>query len=167
MSETKSAGSEASTVRLGTVQETYRTRQSDADGSRRWWLIDAEGQTLGRLATQVATLLRGKHKAIFTPHLDVGDYVVVVNCEKIQVSGKRLEEKQYYRHSGYPGGLHRRSLGEMMERRPERVIELAVKGMLPSNALGRRMLRKLRVYSGPAHPHAAQQPTVYELEQKG
>lgn len=156
-----------SATNLSEAQKTYRTRQSDADNSRRWWLIDAEGQTLGRLATQVATLLRGKHKAIFTPHLDVGDYVVIINSEKIVVSGRRLEQKQYYRHSGYPGGLHSRTLSELMERRPERVIELAVKGMLPSNALGRRMLRKLRVYVGPVHPHAAQQPAVYELEQKG
>lgn len=152
---------------LSEAQKTYRTRQSDAEATRRWWLIDAEGQTLGRLATQVATLLRGKHKAIFTPHLDVGDYVVIINSEKIVVSGRRLEQKQYYRHSGYPGGLRSRTLNELMERRPERVIELAVKGMLPSNALGRRMLRKLRVYVGPAHPHGAQQPAVYELEQKG
>ena len=152
---------------LSEAQKTYRTKQSDAEASRRWWLIDAEGQTLGRLATQVATLLRGKHKAIFTPHLDVGDYVVIINSEKIVVSGRRLEQKQYYRHSGYPGGLRSRTLGELMERRPERVIELAVRGMLPSNALGRRMLRKLRVYVGPVHPHAAQQPAIYELEQKG
>lgn len=152
---------------MSASQKTYRTRPVDIEATRRWWLIDAEGQTLGRLATQVATLLRGKHKPIFTPHLDTGDYVVIVNCEKITVSGNRQEQKRYYRHSGYPGGLHSRSLREMMARRPERVIELAVRGMLPSNALGRRMLRKLRVYTGPAHPHAAQGPAVYKLEQKG
>ncbi len=149
------------------AQRTYRTRPADIEASRRWWLVDAEGQKLGRLATQVATLLRGKHKPIFTPQLDTGDYVIVINCEKIMVSGARLDQKQYHRHSGYPGGLRSRSLRELLAERPERVIELALRGMLPSNALGRRMLRKLRVYAGPAHPHAAQQPTVYELLEKG
>ena len=152
---------------MSAAQKTFRTRPVDIEASRRWWLVDAEGQTLGRLATQIATLLRGKHKPIFTPQLDTGDYVIVINCEKIVVSGNRLEEKQYHRHSGYPGGLRSRSLREMMERRPQRVMELAVRGMLPSNALGRQMLRKLRIYVGPAHPHAAQQPAVYKLEQKG
>lgn len=152
---------------MNEAQKTFRTRPADIAASRRWWLVDADGQTLGRLATQIATLLRGKHKPIFTPQLDTGDYVIVVNCEKIVVSGNRMEEKRYYRHSGYPGGLRSRTLREMLERRPQRVIELAVRGMLPSNALGRRMLRKLRVYAGPAHPHLAQQPTVYDLEGKG
>jgi large subunit ribosomal protein L13 len=131
---------------------------------RHWLVVDATGQTLGRLATQIADALRGKRKPEYTPHVDVGDFVIVVNAEKISVSGNKREEKRYYRHSGYPGGLRSRSLGEMLARRPEEVIRLAVKGMLPRTRLGRAQLRKLKVYAGPDHPHAAQQPEPMEVE---
>jgi large subunit ribosomal protein L13 len=131
---------------------------------RNWLVVDATGRTLGRLATQVADALRGKRKPAYTPHVDTGDFVIVVNAEKISVSGKKLEEKRYYRHSGYPGGLRSRSLGEMLERRPEEVIRHAVKGMLPRTRLGRAQLRKLKVYAGPDHPHAAQKPEPMEVE---
>ena len=131
---------------------------------RNWLVVDATGQTLGRLATQIADALRGKRKPEYTPHVDVGDFVIVVNAEKISVSGNKREEKRYYRHSGYPGGLRSRSLGEMLARRPEEVIRLAVKGMLPRTRLGRAQLRKLKVYAGPDHPHAAQQPEPMEVE---
>jgi len=130
---------------------------------RDWVLVDATGQTLGRLATQIATALRGKHKPEYTPHCDVGDFVIVINAEQIAVTGKKREEKLYHRHSGYPGGLRSRTLGEMLERRPEEVIRIAVKGMLPRNRLARQQLRKLKVYAGPDHPHAAQQPKPMEI----
>ena len=128
------------------------------DRERNWLLVDAEGQTLGRLATQIADALRGKRKPTYTPHIDVGDFVVVVNAEKIAVTGDKLREKMYYRHSGYPGGLKQRTLREQLDRRPTEVIRKAVKGMLPRNRLGRAQLRKLRVYAGPKHPHEAQSP---------
>jgi large subunit ribosomal protein L13 len=134
-----------------------------ATRERNWIFVDASGQTLGRLATQIADVLRGKRKPEFTPHCDVGDFVIVVNAEKVAVTGKKREEKRYYRHSGYPGGLRSRTLGEMLERRPEEVLRRAVKGMLPRTRLGRAQLRKLRVYAGPDHPHAAQQPEPMEL----
>src|SRR5918998_1336225 len=127
-----------------------------ADRERNWLLVDADGQNLGRLSTRFADLLRGKGKPTYTPHCDVGDFVVVVNAEKISVTGKKREEKRYYRHSGYPGGLRSRTLNEMLDRRPEEVIRLAVKGMLPRNRLARAQLRKLKVYAGPDHPHQAQ-----------
>ncbi|HMQ50672.1 MAG TPA: 50S ribosomal protein L13 [Anaerolineae bacterium] len=123
-----------------------------------WYVIDARGQTLGRLATQVATILRGKHKPIFTPHVDCGDYVVVVNADKVHVTGQKMTQKMYYRHSGYPGGLKEISLRDQLQKFPERVIEAAVRGMLPRNRLGRQMFKKLKVYAGPNHPHQAQQP---------
>ncbi len=129
-----------------------------------WWVVDAQGQTLGRLATRIATILRGKHKPIYTPHVDTGDFIIVVNAEKIKVTGDKLDAKIYYRHSGYPGGLRERTLREQLQKFPERPIHAAVKGMLPKNTLGRNMLRKLKVYAGPEHPHAAQQPKVLELE---
>ena len=131
---------------------------------RNWLVVDATGQTLGRLATQIADVLRGKRKPTYTPHVDVGDFVIVVNAERISVTGNKLQEKRYYRHSGYPGGLRSRSLGEMLDRRPEEVIRHAVKGMLPRTRLGRAQLRKLKVYAGPEHPHAAQQPEPMEVE---
>jgi large subunit ribosomal protein L13 len=134
-----------------------------ATRERNWVVIDAEGQTLGRLATEIANTLRGKRKPEYTPHCDVGDFVVVVNAEKISVTGKKLEEKRYYRHSGYPGGLRSRTLAEMLDRRPEEVIRKAVKGMLPRNRLARAQLRKLKVYAGPEHPHAAQKPEPMEV----
>ena len=134
------------------------------DRERNWLLVDAEGQTLGRLATQIADALRGKRKPVYTPHVDTGDFVIVVNAEKISVTGQKLQEKKYYRHSGYPGGLKSRTLNDMLERRPEEVIRLAVKGMLPKNRLARKQLTKLKVYAGPEHPHTAQQPKPLELE---
>ena len=126
-------------------------------------LVDASGKTLGRLATQLADVLRGKRKPQYTPHVDVGDFVVVVNAEKIAVTGNKRADKRYYRHSGYPGGLRSRTLEEMLQRRPEEVIRKAVKGMLPRNRLARQQLRKLKVYAGPDHPHAAQQPKPMEI----
>ena len=131
---------------------------------RNWLVVDAEGKTLGRLATQIADALRGKRKPEYTPHIDVGDFVIVVNAEKVAVTGNKREHKLYRRHSGYPGGLRSRTLGQMLERRPEEVVRLAVKGMLPRNRLGRAQLRKLKVYAGPDHPHEAQKPEPMEIE---
>ncbi len=131
---------------------------------RNWLVVDASGQTLGRLSTQIADALRGKRKPEYTPHVDTGDFVIVVNAEKIAVTGKKREEKLYYRHSGYPGGLRSRTLGEMLERRPEEVIRLAVRGMLPRTRLGRAQLRKLKIYAGPDHPHEAQKPAPMEVQ---
>lgn len=132
------------------------------DVEKQWWLIDAEGQTLGRLASEVAQLLRGKHQPAFTPHLDLGDYVVVVNAEKVGVTGNKLDQKMYYRHSGYPGGLREENLATVLKRTPERALRDAVKGMLPRNRLGRQLLDKLKVYAGPNHPHGAQAPKPLE-----
>ncbi|HYY33287.1 MAG TPA: 50S ribosomal protein L13 [Gaiellaceae bacterium] len=137
--------------------KTYSAKPKELE--QRWYIVDAEGQTLGRLATRVADTLRGKQKAQFTPHIDTGDFVVVVNAEKIAVTGKKREDKIYYRHSGYPGGLRERTLGEELERRPTEVLRKAVKGMLPRNRLARRQLTKLKIYAGPDHPHEAQNPT--------
>jgi large subunit ribosomal protein L13 len=133
---------------------TYSTKVSDIE--RKWWVIDASGKTLGRLATEAAVLLKGKHKPMYTPHLDVGDYVVVVNADKIEVTGKKLTQKIYYHHSNYPGGLKSISLEKMLETHPTRAIEHAVKGMLPHNRLGAAMFKKLKVYAGAEHPHKAQ-----------
>ena len=141
-----------------TYVATPETRQRD------WYVVDAEGKTLGRLATRIADALRGKRKPEYTPHIDTGDFVVVVNAEKIVVTGKKLQDKRYYRHSGYPGGLRSRTLAEMLDRQPEEVIRKAVKGMLPRNRLARAQLTKLKVYAGPDHPHAAQQPKPLEIE---
>ena len=137
---------------------------TSADRQRDWFVVDAAGQTLGRLATQIADTLRGKRKPTYTPHVDTGDFVVVVNAEKISVTGNKRQAKRYYRHSGYPGGLKSRSLEEMLDRRPEEVIRIAVKGMLPRNRLARKQLTKLKVYAGPEHPHAAQQPKPMEIQ---
>jgi large subunit ribosomal protein L13 len=142
--------------------KTYQATPSDRE--RNWLLVDAEGKILGRLATQLADLLRGKRKPTYTPHIDVGDFVIVVNAEKIAVTGDKLASKRYWRHSGYPGGIRSRTLGEQLERRPEEVIRRAVRGMLPRNRLARRQLAKLKVYAGPEHPHAAQQPEALEIE---
>ena len=128
-----------------------------------WLLVDAEGQTLGRMASGIANRLRGKHKAEFTPHVDTGDYVVVINADKIHVTGNKVRDKMYYRHSGYPGGLKEASLGEMMQKSPEDVVRLAVKGMMPKNRLSRAMLSKLKIYTGGEHPHSAQQPRKGEV----
>jgi large subunit ribosomal protein L13 len=134
--------------------KTYSPKASEI--VRRWHVIDASGQTLGRLATEIAQLLKGKHKPYYVPYMDVGDFVVVVNAEKVRVTGDKLEQKRYYRHSGYPGGIRSVSLGTQLQAHPIRVIEHAVRGMLPHNALGRAMYRKLKVYAGPTHPHGAQ-----------
>lgn len=141
--------------------KTFIAKPAEVEHS--WYIVDAEGQTLGRLASQIAAVLRGKHKPIFTPHVDCGDYVIVINAEKIHVTGQRLQQKKYYRHSGYPGGLSEISLADQLERFPTRPVELAVKGMLPKNKLGRKMFKKLKVYAGPDHEHAAQQPVPMEL----
>lgn len=141
--------------------KTFVTKAADIE--REWWIVDAKGKTLGRLATQIATILRGKNKPTFAPNIDVGDYVIVINAAEIVVTGNRLDDKKYYRHSGYNGGLTAVTLRDQLQRRPERVIQAAVKGMLPKNALGRDMFSKLKVYAGSTHPHAAQQPKVLEL----
>mgnify|MGYP001025337235 CR=1 FL=1 len=141
--------------------KTYVTKPAEVE--RSWFVIDAEGQTLGRLATQVATLLRGKHKPPYSPSVDCGDFVIVVNAGKIVVTGRRLDQKKYYRHSQYPGGLREITLREQLEKYPTRPIMSAVKGMLPKNSLGRQMLKKFKVYAGSEHPHEAQQPQPYEL----
>ena len=142
--------------------KTYSAKPGEI--AREWYVVDAEGKTLGRLATQIADALRGKRKPTYTPHVDVGDFVIVVNAERIEVTGNKRNDKRYYRHSGYPGGLKSRTLQEMLDRRPEEVIRRAVKGMLPRNRLGRKQLTKLKVYAGPDHPHAAQQPKPMEIE---
>lgn len=142
---------------------TYSPKGNDI--TRQWHVIDASDVVLGRLASQAAVLLRGKHKPIFAPHVDTGDFVIVINADKVALSGNKLEQKRAYRHSGYPGGLRSRSYGELMEKHPERVVEKAIRGMLPKNSLGRKTLRKLKVYAGPEHPHQAQQPVPFEIKQ--
>lgn len=142
--------------------KTYVPKAAEIE--RQWFIVDAEGQTLGRIATQIAAILRGKHKPMYTPNLDTGDYVVVINASKVQVTGAKNEQKQYYRHSGYPGGIRNTAFRDMLDKHPERVIEKAVKGMLPHTNLGADQLKKLRVYPGTAHPHAAQQPTVLNVQ---
>jgi len=136
--------------------KTYVPKESEIE--RKWYIVDAENAILGRLSSEVATILRGKHKPQFTPHLDAGDYVIVINAEKVRVTGAKDTQKMYYRHSRYPGGLRSMNFKQLIERHPERAIEYAVRGMMPKNALGRRMMRKLRIYTGPDHPHKAQQP---------
>ena len=143
------------------MRTTYMA--NDANVERKWLVVDAEGQTLGRLASEVATILRGKHKPTFTPHVDTGDYVIIVNADKIELTGNKLNDKMYYRHSGHPGGLKGRTAGEMREKFPERMLELTIKGMLPKGPLGRKMAKKLHVYRGAEHNHHAQKPEVYEL----
>ncbi len=143
------------------MRTTYMAKPGEV--KRKWYVVDAAGQTLGRLASEVAALLRGKHKPTYTPHVDTGDHVIVINAEKIRLSGNKLSDKKYYRHSGYPGGLKVTTAGEMLEKNPERMIELAVKGMLPKNRLGRKQGKKLYVYRGSEHKHQAQKPEVYEL----
>lgn len=143
--------------------KTYSPKPGEI--ARQWYVVDAEGQTLGRLATQIADTLRGKRKPQFAPHVDTGDFVVVVNADKIQVTGKKLDQKMYYRHSGYPGGLRTRTLRDQLDRHPTEVIRTAVRGMLPKNRLSRRQLTKLKVYAGPEHPHESQNPKPLNLEQ--
>ena len=129
----------------------------------RWWVVDAEGQTLGRLASRVAQILRGKHRPDYAPHLDMGDHVVVINAAKVRFTGAKAEQKIYYRHSGFPGGLREETLGRLLARRPERVLRLAVRGMLPRHRLGRKLLKKLKVYAGPDHPHYGQSPQLIDV----
>ena len=142
--------------------KTYATRASDIE--REWWVVDAEGQTLGRLATRIAQVLRGKHKPIFSPHMDVGDFVIVVNADKVQVTGRKLDQKMYYRHSGYAAGFKSVVLRKQLRDHPTRVLEAAVRGMLPRNRLGRAMFKKLKVYKSSDHPHQAQQPKPLSIE---
>ncbi|WP_067174844.1 50S ribosomal protein L13 [Microtetraspora niveoalba] len=142
---------------------TFSPKPNDVE--RQWYVIDATDVVLGRLASHVATLLRGKHKPIFAPHVDTGDFVIIVNADKVALTGNKLEQKKAYRHSGYPGGLRSVSYGELMEKRPDRAVEKAVKGMLPKNALGRKMAKKLKVYAGSEHPHQAQKPVPFQITQ--
>ena len=147
---------------LSLVKTTQSIRPADV--VRSWLLVDAEGKTLGRMASAVAHLLRGKHKPVFTPHVDTGDFVIVVNAAKVELTGRKREQKVYYRHSGYPGGIRAVTAGRLLETHPERVVEGAVRGMLPKGPLGRKILSKLKVYGGPEHPHQAQQPTELEIK---
>src|SRR5437773_9116443 len=143
------------------MTRTYSAKKADI--TRKWYVVDADGKTLGHLAAQVAIVLRGKHKPIFAPHVDTGDHVIVVNAAKVVLTADKAAKKLVYRHSGYPGGLTRRTYADLLERKPEEVIRRAVKGMLPKGPLGRQQLKKLKVYAGPAHPHAAQQPQPLEV----
>jgi len=143
------------------MRTTFMANEGNIE--RKWLLVDAEGQRLGRLASEISAILRGKHKPTYTPHADTGDYVIVINAEKIELTGKKLNDKKYYRHSGYTGGIKARTAAEMLDRQPEQVIEKAVRGMLPKGPLGRKMFKKLHVYAGPEHKNEAQQPEVYEL----
>jgi large subunit ribosomal protein L13 len=140
---------------------TYSATASDAQASCEWYMVDATGMTLGRLATQIATVLKGKHKPIYTPSMDCGDYVIVINADKVRVTGRKLDQKIYYHFSGYPGGLKEVLLRDQMSQHPDRVMQAAVRGMLPHNKLGRQLIKKLKVYAGAEHPHAAQQPKPF------
>jgi large subunit ribosomal protein L13 len=142
-------------------QKTYVVKEADIQ--RKWILVDASGQNLGRLASRIAQVLRGKHKPTYSPHLDGGDYVVVINAEKIAVTGRKLDQKTYYRHTGYPGGIRETNLRGLLARHPTHALKFAVRGMLPKNRLGRKMIKKLKIYAGPEHPHEAQQPEAVEL----
>nr|WP_017554018.1 50S ribosomal protein L13 [Heyndrickxia coagulans] len=143
------------------MRTTYMAKANDVE--RKWYVVDAEGKTLGRLASEVASILRGKHKPVFTPHVDTGDHVIILNASKVELTGKKLEDKIYYRHSQFAGGLKQRTADEMRANYPEKMLELAIKGMLPKGSLGRQMFKKLHVYAGAEHPHEAQKPEVYEL----
>jgi large subunit ribosomal protein L13 len=141
--------------------QTYTPRAAEIE--RRWYIVDANGKTLGRLATQIAHVLRGKHKPAYTPHLDMGDHIVVINADKIRVTGRKAEQKVYYRHTGYPGGIRKTTYEHMLEKHPERILRKAVKGMMPNNVLGRRMFKKLRIYAGDEHRHKAQNPETLDI----
>jgi large subunit ribosomal protein L13 len=143
------------------MARTYSAKEADI--KRKWYIVNAEGKTLGRLATQIAIVLRGKHKPIFTPHVDTGDHVIVVNAEKIHLTGDKVRQKTYYRHSGYPGGLKSETVKDLLARKPSVIVERAIKGMLPKTTLGKQMARKLNIYAGPTHPHQAQQPEALAL----
>jgi large subunit ribosomal protein L13 len=144
------------------MMSTVSAKKENID--RKWFLVDAQNQILGRLSAQVAAILKGKHKTIYTPHVDTGDFVVIINAEKIQLTGKKLENKVYYHHTGYPGGLKAATAEKLLQEKPEEVIYTAVKGMLPKNPLGRAMLKKIKIYAGPMHPHEAQSPEVLEIK---
>jgi large subunit ribosomal protein L13 len=143
------------------VQKTYATTPSDVD--RRWWIVDAKGKTLGRLASRIAPIITGKNKPNYAPYIDTGDFVIIINSDKIHVTGRRMDQKVYYRYSGYQSGLKKMTLREMLKRHPERAVQLAIKGMLPKGALGHQMINKLKVYAGDSHPHEAQKPEILEL----
>ncbi|TCS81515.1 50S ribosomal protein L13 [Tepidibacillus fermentans] len=143
------------------MRTTYMAKPNEVE--RKWYIIDAEGKTLGRLASEAARILRGKHKPQYTPHVDTGDFVIIINADKVVLTGKKLQQKKYYRHSGYPGGLKVTVAADMLKNKPERMVELAVKGMLPHNSLGRKQGMKLKVYAGAEHPHQAQKPEVWEI----
>lgn len=143
---------------MNPVPKSFSAKPAQAQADQKWWVVDAEGKLLGRIASKIATVLRGKNKPTFTPHVDTGDFVIVVNAKKVLLTGRKLEQKQYVRHSGEPGGFRSESYGDLLERKPELPIQKAVKGMLPKNVLGRELLTKLKVYPGPDHPHAAQKP---------
>jgi large subunit ribosomal protein L13 len=143
---------------MNPVPKSFSAKPAQAQADQKWWVIDAEGKPLGRIASKIAMVLRGKNKPTFTPHVDTGDFVIVVNAKKVLLTGRKLEQKQYVRHSGEPGGFRSESYGDLMDRKPELPIQKAVKGMLPKNILGRELLTKLKVYPGPDHPHAAQKP---------
>ncbi|EST51601.1 50S ribosomal protein L13 [Brevibacillus panacihumi W25] len=143
------------------MRTTYMAKPLEVE--RKWYIVDAEGQTLGRLASEVASILRGKLKPEFTPHVDAGDFVIVINADKVKLTGNKLQDKIYYTHSLYPGGLKKTTAGDMLNKKPERMFELAVKGMLPKNSLGRQMFTKLKVYAGTEHPHAAQKPEAWQI----
>jgi len=144
--------------------KTYIAKEQEVEESKRWYIVDAEGKVLGRLASQIAHILRGKHKPIFSPHQDVGDFVIVINAEKVKLTGNKMEQKTYFRHSGYIGGTTFTPVSLMLKKHPERVIEFAVKRMLPKNALGRKVFKKLKVYAGTNHPHQAQKPEVLDIK---
>jgi len=143
------------------MMKSYMAKKNEID--RKWYIIDAEGKVLGRLASEIATILSGKNKPIYTPHVDTGDFVIVINADKIKLTGKKLEQKNYVYHTGYPGGLREIPYERMIKEKPEKIIELAVKGMLPKNRLGRKMIKKLKVYAGAEHKHEAQKPEIYEF----
>jgi large subunit ribosomal protein L13 len=145
----------------GNKLRTYMAKPKEID--RKWYVVDAAGKTLGRLSSEVASVLRGKHKPTYTPHVDTGDHVIILNASKIELTGKKMSDKLYHRHTGHPGGLRTRTAQEMRDTRPEKMLELAIKGMLPKNSLGRKMAKKLHVYAGNEHPHQAQNPENYEL----
>ena len=148
-------------------RRTWSPKGSEAHQNRQWFIVDAEGKTLGRLASVVAATIRGKNKPTFSPHMDMGDFVIIVNADKVVLTGKKETQKFYYRHSQYPGGLTKRSVRQVRQSHPTRIVESAVRGMLPKNTLGEQQLRKLKVYAGPTHPHEAQQPVAIELESRG
>ena len=143
------------------LAKSYTPRAGDIE--RRWYVVDAEGKTLGRLASKIAHVLRGKHKPTYSPHMDLGDHIVVINAKKIHVTGRKAEQKVYYRHTGYPGGLRTTTYEDMLDKHPDRILRIAIKGMMPNNILGRQMLKKLRVYAGPEHEHSAQQPEPLDI----